>query len=79
MSLFQPAINLATPGHLTLLAIRALHDRFPEHPIVADLRIMDGGGLETESRVFDFLGDVVAATSLPVQKVGGTRPPTLTP
>ena len=29
-------------------AIRALHERFPEHPIVADLKIMDGGGLETE-------------------------------
>jgi 3-hexulose-6-phosphate synthase/6-phospho-3-hexuloisomerase len=28
-------------------AIRALHDRFPEHPVVADLKIMDGGGLET--------------------------------
>ena len=28
-------------------AIRALRERFPEHPIVADLKIMDGGGLET--------------------------------
>ncbi|HTW07735.1 MAG TPA: orotidine 5'-phosphate decarboxylase / HUMPS family protein [Acidimicrobiales bacterium] len=32
-------------------AIRALHRRFPEHPIVADLKIMDGGGLETELAV----------------------------
>jgi len=29
-------------------AIEALRVRFPEHPIVADLKIMDGGGLETE-------------------------------
>jgi 3-hexulose-6-phosphate synthase len=29
-------------------AISALHARFPDHPIVADLKIMDGGGLETE-------------------------------
>lgn len=28
--------------------VRALHERFPGHPIVADLKIMDGGGLETE-------------------------------
>ena len=28
-------------------AIRALHERFPDHPVVADLKIMDGGGLET--------------------------------
>ena len=128
-------------------AIRALHERFPAHPIVADLKIMDGGGLETalaaqagasfvvvmsqahdatvravvkaaaehgvrvmgdvlacedyaaeaarmESlgvdaviahlgfdergedpslSVFDFLGDVVGATRLPVQAVGGIR------
>ena len=128
-------------------AVRALHERFPDHPIVADLKIMDGGGLETElaadagaswvvvmSRatdatvravvatgrehnvrvmgdvlgaldyrdethrmerlgvdaviahlgfdergedparsVFDFLPDVVAATKLPVQAVGGIR------
>jgi 3-hexulose-6-phosphate synthase/6-phospho-3-hexuloisomerase len=128
-------------------AIRALRERFPDHPIVADLKIMDGGRLETElaadagashvvvmSRatdatvravvragrdrrihvmgdvmgaedyaaearrmtalgvdsvlahlgfdereenpersVFDFLGDVVAATRLPVQAVGGIR------
>jgi 3-hexulose-6-phosphate synthase len=128
-------------------AIRALRGRFPDHPIVADLKIMDGGGLETElaaaagasfvvvmSRatdatvravvrsatvrhikvmgdvlgcedygaearrmqrlgvdaviahlgfderaeapersVFDFLSDVVAATTLPVQAVGGIR------
>lgn len=128
-------------------AIRALHERFPGHPIVADLKIMDGGGLETrlaaeagasfvvvmsratdatvravvkaarelgievmgdvlgcadyaaeaarmtglgvdavlahlgfderaerpEMSVFDFLGDVVGATALPVQAVGGLR------
>jgi 3-hexulose-6-phosphate synthase len=128
-------------------AIRALHDTFPAHPIVADLKIMDGGGLETDlaadagasfvvvmsratdatvravvraarnrgirvmadilgaddyraearrmedlgadvviahlgfderaeaSRrsVFDFLPDVIAGTSLPVQAVGGIR------
>lgn len=128
-------------------AISALHERFPRHRIVADLKIMDGGGLETElaaragasfvvvmsratdatvravvraakehqiqvmgdvlgsgdyaaearrledlgvnaviahlgfdergeapdRNVFDFLGDVVAATSLPVQAVGGIR------
>lgn len=128
-------------------AIRALHDTFPAHPIVADLKIMDGGGLETdlaadagasfvvvmsratdatvravvraarnrgirvmadilgaddyrvEARrmedlgadvviahlgfderaeasqrsVFDFLPDVIAGTSLPVQAVGGIR------
>lgn len=29
-------------------AIQALHARFPEHPVIADLKIMDGGGLETE-------------------------------
>jgi 3-hexulose-6-phosphate synthase len=28
-------------------AVRALRERFPEHPIVADLKIMDGGFLET--------------------------------
>ncbi|HXC80856.1 MAG TPA: orotidine 5'-phosphate decarboxylase / HUMPS family protein [Trebonia sp.] len=128
-------------------AIRALHDTFPAHPIVADLKIMDGGALETdlaadagasfvvvmsratdatvravvraarnrgirvmadilgaddyraEARrmedlgadvviahlgfderaeasqrsVFDFLPDVIAGTSLPVQAVGGIR------
>ncbi len=128
-------------------AIRALHSRFPDHPIVADLKIMDGGALETdmaaeagasfvvvmsratdatiravvraarghgiqvmadvlgcgdyraearrmtdlgadivlahlgfderaeapERSVFDFLPDVVAGTSLPVQAVGGIR------
>jgi 3-hexulose-6-phosphate synthase/6-phospho-3-hexuloisomerase len=128
-------------------AVRALRQRFPDHPIVADLKIMDGGALETElaaqagadfvvvmSRahdatvravvraarqygvkvmgdvlgaedyaaetermehlgvdaviahlgfdergeepalsVFDFLGDVVRSTSLPVQAVGGIR------
>jgi 3-hexulose-6-phosphate synthase len=128
-------------------AIRALRGRFPDHPIVADLKIMDGGGLETdlaaeagasfvvvmsratdatvravvraaaahhirvmgdvlgcknysaearrmqqlgvdaviahlgfderaeapERSVFDFLPDVVAATTVPVQAVGGIR------
>ena len=29
-------------------AIKALRARFPEHPIVADLKIMDGGGLEAD-------------------------------
>jgi 3-hexulose-6-phosphate synthase len=29
-------------------AIRALHSRFPAHPVVADLKIMDGGALETD-------------------------------
>ena len=29
-------------------AVRALRERFPEHPIVADLKIMDGGFLETK-------------------------------
>lgn len=29
-------------------AIRALRQKFPDHPIVADLKIMDGGALETE-------------------------------
>src|SRR5262245_23829812 len=28
--------------------VRALHERFPDVPIVADLKIMDGGYLETE-------------------------------
>jgi 3-hexulose-6-phosphate synthase len=130
-----------------LHAVRALHERYPQHPIVADLKIMDGGGLETqlaaeagasfvvvmsratdptvravvkaardndirvmgdilgcadyptEARhmedlgvdvviahlgfdergehphrsVFDFLSDVVRATSLPVQAVGGIK------
>jgi 3-hexulose-6-phosphate synthase len=31
-----------------LRAVRALHDRFPNHPIVADLKTMDGGYLEAE-------------------------------
>jgi 3-hexulose-6-phosphate synthase/6-phospho-3-hexuloisomerase len=31
-----------------LHAVQALHDRFPEHPIVADLKTMDGGYLEAE-------------------------------
>jgi 3-hexulose-6-phosphate synthase len=29
-------------------AVRALRQRFPHHPIVADLKIMDGGYLETQ-------------------------------
>jgi 3-hexulose-6-phosphate synthase len=29
-------------------AVRALRKRFPDHPIVADLKIMDGGFLETK-------------------------------
>lgn len=28
-------------------SVRALHRAFPDHPVVADLKIMDGGGLET--------------------------------
>jgi 3-hexulose-6-phosphate synthase/6-phospho-3-hexuloisomerase len=31
-----------------LRAVEALRQRFPEHPIVADLKTMDGGYLETE-------------------------------
>ncbi|HYO48940.1 MAG TPA: orotidine 5'-phosphate decarboxylase / HUMPS family protein [Chloroflexia bacterium] len=31
-----------------LRAVRALHERFPDHPIVADLKTMDGGYLEAE-------------------------------
>lgn len=31
-----------------LHAVRALHERFPQHPIVADLKTMDAGYLETE-------------------------------
>lgn len=31
-----------------LRAVHALHQRYPEHPVVADLKIMDGGGLESE-------------------------------
>jgi len=31
-----------------LHAVRALHDAFPTHPIVADLKTMDGGYLEVE-------------------------------
>src|SRR6187549_1332905 len=31
-----------------LRAVEALHKRFPNHPIVADLKTMDGGYLETE-------------------------------
>ncbi len=31
-----------------LHAVRALHQRYPDHPIVADLKTMDAGYLETE-------------------------------
>jgi 3-hexulose-6-phosphate synthase len=31
-----------------LRAVERLHARFPDHPIVADLKTMDGGYLETE-------------------------------
>jgi 3-hexulose-6-phosphate synthase len=31
-----------------LHGVRALRERFPEHPIVADLKTMDGAGLEAE-------------------------------
>src|SRR5436309_15248829 len=31
-----------------LRAVRALHDRFPSHPVVADLKTMDAGYLEAE-------------------------------
>ena len=31
-----------------LHAVRALHERFPDYPIVADLKTMDGAGLEAE-------------------------------
>lgn len=31
-----------------LQAVRALHERYPQIPIVADVKIMDGGYLETE-------------------------------
>jgi 3-hexulose-6-phosphate synthase/6-phospho-3-hexuloisomerase len=31
-----------------LHAVKALHERFPSHPIVADLKTMDGGYLEAE-------------------------------
>ena len=31
-----------------LRAVERLHERFPNHPIVADLKTMDGGYLETE-------------------------------
>jgi 3-hexulose-6-phosphate synthase/6-phospho-3-hexuloisomerase len=31
-----------------LHAVRALHERFPDKPVVADLKTMDGGYLETE-------------------------------
>src|SRR5438876_12378284 len=31
-----------------LHAVRALHERFPTHPVVADLKTMDAGYLEAE-------------------------------
>ena len=31
-----------------LHAVKALHERFPDHPVVADLKTMDGAYLETE-------------------------------
>ncbi len=31
-----------------LHSVRAMHDAFPDHPIVADLKTMDGAGLEAE-------------------------------
>ena len=31
-----------------LHAVRALHERFPDHPVVADLKTMDAGYLEAE-------------------------------
>ena len=31
-----------------LHAVRALHERFPDHPIIADLKTMDAGYLEAE-------------------------------
>lgn len=31
-----------------LHAVRALHERFPDHPIIADLKTMDAGFLEAE-------------------------------
>lgn len=31
-----------------LHAVRALHDRFPDHPVIADLKTMDAGYLEAE-------------------------------
>src|SRR6478752_1836934 len=31
-----------------LRAVEALHARFPDHPVVADLKTMDGGYLEAE-------------------------------
>lgn len=43
-------IEAGTPLLLAegLHAVRALRERFPNYPIVADLKIMDGGYLETE-------------------------------
>ncbi|MDR1386320.1 MAG: orotidine 5'-phosphate decarboxylase [Propionibacteriaceae bacterium] len=43
-------IEAGTPLLLAegLRAVAALHERFPEHPIVADLKTMDGGYLEAE-------------------------------
>jgi 3-hexulose-6-phosphate synthase len=31
-----------------LRGVRSLHKEFPDHPIIADLKAMDGGGLEAE-------------------------------
>ena len=31
-----------------LHAVRALHERFPDHPVIADLKTMDAGYLEAE-------------------------------
>ncbi|MBS4201304.1 orotidine 5'-phosphate decarboxylase [Bacillus sp. FJAT-49732] len=43
-------IEVGTPLLLAegLHAVSALRERFPDHPIVADLKTMDGGYLETE-------------------------------
>lgn len=43
-------LEAGTPLLLTegLRAVEALHARFPDHPIVADLKTMDGGYLEAE-------------------------------
>ncbi|MCJ8007293.1 orotidine 5'-phosphate decarboxylase / HUMPS family protein [Lederbergia wuyishanensis] len=43
-------IEVGTPLLLAegLHAVAALRERFPDHPIVADLKTMDGGYLETE-------------------------------
>ena len=38
-----------------LRAVEALHARYPDHPIVADLKTMDGGYLETEMMAWENL------------------------